>query len=76
MKDGTIIKKFYDCTESYTVVRLPINNYGIYLYYNGRLVNRYKVPLGVKSKQHHFSGFINVREFLKPNIIYEVKIKI
>lgn len=32
MKNDAIIKRLYDCTESYIITSMPTNNFGIYIY--------------------------------------------
>ncbi|CAD8100021.1 unnamed protein product [Paramecium sonneborni] len=66
-----IVNKLSEWTESYQLSILPQNNFGILLYYQGRLINRYKKQLGVYPGNIEQSGYINIQKIVKPNITFE-----
>ncbi|CAD8107503.1 unnamed protein product [Paramecium primaurelia] len=66
-----ILIKLNEWAESYQISRLTQNNFGILLYYQGRLINRYRKQLGVYPNNLEQSGYINISKIVKPNMTFE-----
>ncbi|CAD8082225.1 unnamed protein product [Paramecium sonneborni] len=71
VKNDKLINKLNECTEAYGISRLPQNNLGIFLYYQGRLINRYKRSLGLFLGEQEYTGYLNLCKFIKPNLTSE-----